>query len=142
MRLVGICLLVVLSCAPCLLGQDFVTGDQHERHSGRKLWWISIAAVGAATLLDATTSVGKYEQNPIFRTGDGTFNTGRGVAIKLGALGASAAAQYLLFRNERHIPTALTLTNFAVSGVLGGIAIRNHGIPKAVVSAAPMAVAQ
>jgi hypothetical protein len=141
MRLVAIGALMALSCAPFCNGQERLTSDDRERPAGRKLWWISIAAVAAATLLDVESSVGKYEQNPVFRSGDGTFNARRALAIKAGALGAATAAQYLIFRHERRMPTAITVANFGAAGALGGIAVRNWGVPKAVSPATPLAAA-
>lgn len=139
-RLVAVCLLAVLSCIQSGLAQDLVGSGREERRSGRKLWWLSIAAVAAATMLDVQTSVGKYELNPMFRSRDGIFSPGRGIAIKMGVLGGGAAAQFLLFRREPRIPTALTIANFAAAGVLGGVAVRNSRVPAAISVEPPPAV--
>jgi hypothetical protein len=137
MRFVTAGLLAVSIFGSSAIGQNFVGGAGRDEHRGRKLWWLSVAAVAGAALFDVASSAGKYEANPLLRSRDGTF-AGRGVAIKLGALGAGLAAQYLLFRNQPRTPNTVSFVNFAAAGALSGVAVRNLDVPKAP-PATPMA---
>ncbi len=93
-----------------------------------KLWITSSILLLAATSLDAASSWGKYEENPFLRSNDGRFGV-KGVSIKLSLAGAMLVPQILFRRN--HAATKLfTITNLAQTGMYGGIAARNFGIPR------------
>lgn len=95
-----------------------------------KLWVASSILLLAATSLDAASSWGKYEENPFLRSTDGRFGI-KGVSIKLSLAGVMLVPQ-LLFRKNRTATKLFTITNFAESGMYGGIAARNFGIPRPV----------
>ena len=54
----------------------------------RRLWWASVAAVVAASLLDVASSRGGVETNPLLQTGNGTFDTRRALMLKSVAMEA------------------------------------------------------
>ncbi len=93
-----------------------------------KAWVASTVALLAATSLDAASSWGKYEGNPLLRSSNGTFGA-QGVSLKFAIAGAMLAPQ-LLFRKNRRATKFFTITNFAQAGMFTGIAIRNFGIPQ------------
>ncbi len=101
---------------------------------GRGRWWkTSIAALAAATTVDAHSSWGRLEANPVLRGSDGRFRA-KGIAIKGLILGGVAGAQYFLLKNNSKAEKYGAITNFALSGVLAGVAVSNYrrhtGIPR------------
>jgi hypothetical protein len=93
-----------------------------------KVWIASTIALLAATSLDAASSWGKYEGNPLLRSSSGTFGA-QGVSLKFAIAGAMLTPQ-LLFRRNRRATKFFTITNFAQAGMFTGIAIHNFGIPQ------------
>ncbi|HXE15365.1 MAG TPA: hypothetical protein VN633_24785 [Bryobacteraceae bacterium] len=93
-----------------------------------KVWIASTVALLAATSLDAASSWGKYEGNPLLRSSNGTFGA-QGVSLKFAIAGAMLAPQ-LLFRKNRRATKFFTITNFAQAGMFTGIAVHNFGIPQ------------
>ena len=84
------------------------------------LYRASQIAVGAASGADIASSWGRQELNPVL--GQGVFGY-RQTGIKLGILGASmVTADRLTFKRRRRL---LTVVNFAVAGVMTGVAVRN-----------------
>ena len=85
------------------------------------LYRASQIAVGVASATDIASSWGRQELNPVL--GQGTFGY-RQTGIKLGILGASmVTADRLTFKRRRRL---LTVVNFAVAGVMTGVAVRNY----------------
>ena len=88
--------------------------------SAQPLYRASQIAVGVASATDIASSWGRRELNPVL--GQGTFGY-RQTGIKLGILGASmVTSDRLTFKRRRRL---LTVTNFAVAGVMTGVAVRN-----------------
>ena len=93
------------------------------------LWKASLAAVVAASALDAHSSWRKQEANPLLANGAGQFGT-RGVALK-GAITAGAlGAQWLILRNRPEARRVATLTNFGVAAAYGAVAVHNYQNPR------------
>ena len=89
--------------------------------AAQPLYRASQIAVGVASATDIASSWGRQELNPVL--GQGTFGY-RQTGIKLGILGASmATADRLTLKRRRRL---LTVVNFAVAGVLTGVAVRNY----------------
>lgn len=93
-----------------------------------KVWIASTVALLAATSLDAASSWGKYEGNPLLRSSNGTFGA-QGVSLKFAIAGAMLAPQ-LLFRKNHRATKFFTIANFAQAGMFTGVAIHNFGIPR------------
>lgn len=93
-----------------------------------KLWIASSLLLLAATSLDASSSWGKYETNPLLRSSDGRFGA-RGVSIKMGFAAATLAPQFF-FRKNRTATRIFTMSNFAQAGIYTGISIHNFGVPQ------------
>ena len=64
-----------------------------------KIWKVSAAILGAVTIADAQSSMGRPEANAFLRSNDGRF-AGRGVALKGVVVGAALGAQWLLTPQE------------------------------------------
>lgn len=67
------------------------------------------------------------EANPMVRAGP-RFSYGS-LAIKLGTLGWSLAAQHYILRRNREYMTALAMANIGVAGMLAGVAAHNMHVP-------------
>lgn len=101
------------------------------RPAGKRLWQISLVGVAAANVLDVHSSWGKHELNGALAGTNGNFG-GRGVAVKLSVQAGMVVAERLLLG---HSPTgrgyrAAAIANFVVASVIGGVAVRNYGIPQ------------
>jgi hypothetical protein len=103
----------------------------------RRMWKASVAALAGASAVDAASSWGGHELNPLLRGTNGNFG-GRAVAIKAGLAGGILVGQYFALRHtarggETGGPGGNTyatfgVVNFAAAAVLGGVAARNYGI--------------
>lgn len=91
----------------------------------RVLYRVSQAALAAAHVADARTSMGLHEANPVL--GRGPFGT-RQVLVKAGIAGAGLAVGELLARRN---PGAVAVGNFAAAGVIGTVAYRNSTLRRA-----------
>ena len=93
----------------------------------QKLWKVSLAILGAATVADVQSSMGRRELNPLLNSSSGRF-TMQGVAIKSAIVGGAIGIQYLLLRRNPSPSayTAAAVTNFGVAAVTGTFAARNH----------------
>jgi len=86
-----------------------------------KLYWLSVGALVAGHTLDAVSSYGAGEANPLMRSGNGRLGM-RGIAIGGGLIGAVVLAQQLCGKRSRK---AFVPVNFAVGGFRTGVAARN-----------------
>jgi hypothetical protein len=99
--------------------------DRAQRQGLGKLWWSSVAAVVAGSALDAHSSWGRQELNPVLRGANGEFGM-RAVAIKAAIAGGVVGVQYLLLRKNPGAAGHAAVANFAMAGVFGGVAYYNH----------------
>jgi hypothetical protein len=97
--------------------------QRSERRS--RLWKVSLAVLAASTAVDAASSWGRLEANPLLRSADGRFGI-QGVSIKLGVLAGVAGAQYMLLRNHPKQEKYGAFTNFAFSAAFSAAAISNY----------------
>ncbi len=108
--------------------------EEHAQPAGRKwkkAWiasWVAFAVVNA---LDAHSSQGRREANPLLRGNNGQFSNGKAALIK-GALGGGFFA-WQVWTARKHPEVnyykTFTLSNTAVTGGLGLIAARNYSLP-------------
>jgi hypothetical protein len=96
---------------------------QEKRHG--KLWAVSAAILGAVTIADVQSSVGRYEANPFLRSSDGRFST-RGVALKGLVVGAAMGGQWLLIRKSPKAAPYAAGINFAAAALTGAAVVHNH----------------
>lgn len=96
-----------------------------EEHRHGKLWRVSAAVLGAVTIADMQSSVGRYEANPLLSSPNGRF-TNRGIALKGLVVGGALGAQWLLIhKNPNAAPYAAGI-NFAASALTGAAVVHNH----------------
>src|SRR5262245_30977598 len=100
-------LFVLLSTIP-VSAEPLASADSPK---SRLTWWkVTSVALVAAVALDAHSSWGMQEQNPLLRGQNGRFGM-RGVAIKALVAGGTLTAQYLLLRKKPEAQKFGILTN-------------------------------
>ena len=117
-KLIGVVLVVALA------GACFGV-EPARRSSWKTRWIISVAALAAASLCDAHSSMGRMELNPLLRNSQGQFSGGRAVAFKSVAAGGMVAVQTILGRRNPEMFKTGTVVNFVAAGALGLTAVRN-----------------
>jgi hypothetical protein len=101
-----------------------ISSGPHDRSA--MIWKISIATMLAASALDAASSMGKNEQNPLLRSSDGTFGA-KGVAVKFSLMGAAVVPQ-IIFRNRKDLRKIFTVINVGDTALFTTIGIHNLGV--------------
>ena len=110
----------VIALSLCALQAQAEEARQH-----RKLWRVSAAILGAVTIADMQSSMGRFEGNPLLQSPNGRFS-GRGAALKGAGVGAMLGAQWLMLRkNPKAAPWAAG-ANFAASALTGAVVVHNH----------------
>jgi hypothetical protein len=95
----------------------------------RAAWRVGQGLLVAGNTADIASSWGKYETNPLIRTGS-RFGYGS-MAIKLGLLAGGLAMQnYVAHKFPNRIPYFAS-ADLALAGVLGIVAAHNSGVPAA-----------
>jgi len=120
--------LILSAASVAFAGSDAVLVHPRpgEEASKRSRWWkASVAMLAATSAVDAHSSWGRMEANPMLRNGSGRFGM-QGVAIKAAVLGGVVGAQYLLLKKNPQAERFGTVTNVVFSGVLVGAAVSNH----------------
>jgi hypothetical protein len=113
-KLVGLLLIVGI----------FSAQGQAEEHHG-KLWRVSAALLGAVTIADVQSSVGRPEANPFLASRNGQFS-GRGIALKGVMVGGMIGAQWLMLRRNPQAAKYAAGANFAATALTGAVVVRNH----------------
>ena len=117
-------LLCVTVCA-ALSASTLSAQTQSERKGLSKLWWASVAAVVAGSAVDAQSSWGRQELNPVLRGANGEFGM-KAVAIKAAIAGGVVGAQYLMLRKNPGAAKYAAIANFGMAGAFAGVAVYNH----------------
>lgn len=112
----------------CLLATCIAQGQA--KRPWRKAWIVSVGALVAVNVLDARSSAGRYETNPLLRDSQGRFNTRRTVMVKSAASGGMLLLQVALHRRlpEQSLEKPCALVNFAAAAAVGATAYRNTRI--------------
>jgi hypothetical protein len=87
--------------------------QSNPRHS-RKLWWVSVAVLAAASVLDAHSSWGRQELNPLLRGPNDRFGA-RSAGIKSAMVGGSVAAQWFILRHHPKVEKPAAAVNCAIA---------------------------
>lgn len=113
-----VCLLVAGSANVCF-GQ--------KKRGWKKVWTISVAVLAVVNVMDARSSAGGLETNPLLRDGQGRFNAGRAAAVKSAASGGIVLVQLLLMKRmpEQRLERSAAIANFAAAAAVGATAYRN-----------------
>jgi hypothetical protein len=123
------CRLAAHTLVVCLLAAGTAQGQTGR--GWKKAWIASVAALVTVNVLDAHSSAGHYETNPLLQNSQGRFSTGRAIAVKSVASGGLILVQLLLRRRnpEQGLEKTSAIVNFAAAGALGATAYRNTRVP-------------
>jgi len=91
----------------------------------KKLWWVSVAALAGASVLDARSSWGRHELNPLLQGPNGQFSA-RSVEIKSAIVGVGLAFQWVALRHHNQkLEKPFSFANLAGAGLTTGAAVHN-----------------
>jgi hypothetical protein len=110
-----------------------------QRRYWKGVWIATWAAFVAVNILDAHSSAGRREANPLLRDADGVFSSRKAILVKSAAGGGFFALQSWLARknpHENHYKTFAIATG-AITAGLGVVAVRNYGVAPVTPQAAP-----
>lgn len=93
----------------------------------KKLWKISAAILGAVTIADTHSSMGRSELNPILRSSNGRF-AGRGISLKAAIVGGGLTAQYFMLKKHPEASGWAAGANLAAAAATGTVAAHNYRI--------------
>jgi hypothetical protein len=113
-------ILSLVATAALALGATVPSDPPHSR----KLWWASVAAVVAASALDAHSSWGKPELNPLLAGANGQFGM-RSLALKSALTGGSVTALWLILRRHPGFEKPAAATNTALAASFVAAAVHN-----------------
>jgi hypothetical protein len=105
------------------------TGNHERAHgSWQKKWAISLAPLVASEALDAASSYGLRELNPVLAQPDGRFGM-KAACVKFGVIGGLIGVEYLLVRKYPRSAKFFTVINWTTAGATTGLAIHNYTLP-------------
>jgi len=115
-----------------LSGSEFVAAPGAFERIGhdarwRRQWAISLAPLFASQALDAASSYGMRELNPVLAGSNGGFGM-KATTIKFGVIGALAGAEYLIVRKHPASAKLFTIVNWVTAGGTTGLAVHNFGL--------------
>jgi hypothetical protein len=100
---------------------------QSEVAPGEKSWKVSLIPLVAAHSLDAVSSWGYVETNPLLAGPDGRFGA-RSAAIKFSFVGAAAVAEYFLMKRHPKWAKLFTRANYGNAILTTSFAARNFAV--------------
>lgn len=112
--------------AAALVGAE--TQQQARNHAWRHRWLLSLGPLVASQSLDAASSWGLRELNPVLAGPDGRFGT-KATAIKFGVIGGLTGAEYLLVKRFPASAKFFTAVNYTMAGITSGLAVHNYQLP-------------
>lgn len=115
-----------------LSGSEFVAAPSALERVGhdsrwRRQWTISLAPLFASQAVDAASSYGMRELNPLLAGSNGGFGM-KATTIKFGVVGALAGAEYFIVRKHPASAKFFTIVNWVTAGATTGLAVRNFGL--------------
>lgn len=90
------------------------------------LWRASVVALVAASAVDAHSSWGKLEANPVVAGRDGRFGA-RSLGMKVGLTSAVVVVQHWLIKKNPGAARGLSIANLGLTAAHAAIAVHNYG---------------
>lgn len=97
------------------------------QRSAMKAWEISLVPLVSSQALDAASSYGMRELNPLLASSNGGFET-KATSIKLGFTAAIVGVEYLLVRKYPRSTRVISKLNWTSGIVTTGFAVHNFAI--------------
>ena len=101
--------------------------DELARTAAVRTWKISLAPLVASQALDAASSYGMRELNPLLASSNGGFEA-KALGIKLGLTATAVGVEYLIVRKHAGAARGLSALNWAMGAVTAGLAVHNYAI--------------
>jgi hypothetical protein len=117
--------LATLAASLSFAAGGLVQSTPANKPSSKRLWWVSVAALAGASVLDARSSWGRHELNPLLQSPNGRFSA-RSVEIKSAIVGVGLAFQWVALRHQsQKLEKPLSFVNLAAAGLTTGAAVHN-----------------
>jgi len=116
-----------------LSSNDFVTPERGGERSStnnakwQRQWAISLAPLFASQALDAASSYGMRELNPLLASPNGGFGM-KATTLKFGVIGALAATEYFVVRKYPRSAKVFTIVNWTAAGATSALAVHNYSL--------------
>lgn len=127
MRLLILLVSAVAACAADSPDASLPSAHESVEQSALKSWKISIAPLVASQALDAASSYGMRELNPLLASSNGGFEM-KAASIKLGVTGAIVGLEYLIVRKYPRSTHVISKLNWTSGIVTTGFAVHNFAI--------------
>jgi hypothetical protein len=105
--------------------------EQFPNHDAKwhKRWAVSLAPLFVSESLDAASSYGMRELNPLLASPDGGFGM-KAASVKFGVIGALAGVEYVLVKKYPRSARFFAIANWTTAGATTGLAVHNFGLPR------------
>jgi hypothetical protein len=127
MRLFAMLLMSAAAVCAADLPAAHESVEDTARAAALRSWKISLAPLVGSQALDAASSYGMRELNPLLASANGGFEM-KATAIKLGATGAAVGIEYLIVRKYPGSARVISKLNWTTGIVTTGFAIHNYAI--------------
>jgi hypothetical protein len=127
MRLLMLLISAVAACAADLPDAALPSAHESVEQSALKSWKISLMPLVASQALDAASSYGMRELNPLLASSNGGFEM-KATSIKLGVTGALVGIEYLIVRKYPRSTRVISKLNWTSGIVTTGFAAHNFAI--------------
>jgi hypothetical protein len=117
----------VAACAVDLPDAALPSAHESVKQSALKSWKISLMPLVASQALDAASSYGMRELNPLLASSNGGFEM-KATSIKLGVTGALVGIEYLIVRKYPRSTRVISKLNWTSGIVTTGFAAHNFAI--------------
>ena len=127
MRFFVIVMISTITVCAADLPAAHISVDETARAAAVRSWKISLAPLVASQALDASSSYGMRELNPLLASSNGGFEM-KGVVVKMGVTGIAVGAEYLIVRKYPRAARVISRLNWTTGIVTTGFAIHNYAI--------------
>src|SRR5437879_5139853 len=95
--------------------------------NAQRAWKRSLVPLMASQSLDAVSSYGMRELNPMLADSRGAFGM-RATTVKFGVVGAFVGVEYLIVRKHPGAARVFSKLNWTAAGITTGVAVHNFAI--------------
>ena len=106
---------------------EIVAPARYVDANAQKAWKRSLLPLLASQSLDAASSYGMRELNPVLADSRGAFGM-RATTMKLGVVGAFAGVEYVIVRKHPGAARVFSKLNWTAAGITTGVAVHNFAI--------------
>lgn len=118
---------VLLLSSGAALAADLPATAEPKASPSMTSWKISLVPLIASQALDAQSSYGMRELNPLLASSNGGFET-KALSIKLGLTAVAAGVEYLIVRKHPASARLLAKLNWTAGMLTSGFAAHNYAV--------------